>query len=128
MSNTRDILIDSHEPIERVAEGINAVIHPDSPLRVQTVSSPRGSWKIAEGKLGLYPLVLVDATHLDVQTGRGFGWNLELHCRAQPGEAYSSFEARCDEDGRRIMKRIGGALRTRCFALSNLQAVLGEYP
>ena len=128
MSNTRDILIDSREAIDRVAAGINAAILLDLPLRVQTVSSPRGAWRIAEGRLGLYPLVLVDATHLDAQTGRGFGWNLELHCRVQPGEVYSAFEARCDEDARRVMRAIGGALRARCFALSNLQAVIGEYP
>ncbi len=128
MSNTRDILIDSHEAIERVAAGINAAIRPDGPLTIQTVSSPQGTWKIAEGKLGSYPLVLVDATHLDAQTGRGFGWNLELHCRIGPGEAYAPFEARCDEDARKVMRRIGAALRTRCVALSNLQSELGAYP
>jgi len=127
MSATREVLIDWHGPIERLAKDVNAALGPDTELMVRMVKSTVGSWKIAEGSIGLYPLVLLNAAHLDAETSRGCGWYLQLHCRMRPGEA-SSYEARCDTDVLAMMKRIGASLRTRCVALGDLDYVLGEYP
>ena len=130
MSVTRDILIDSSGPIERLASDLNAALTPDVPLTIKTVDSPSGSWLIAEGYAKPYPLVLMDTTWYEDETGRagGLGWLLELHCRLRPGEEHASFEARCDADALTAMRRIAAALRARCVALSNLQTFLGEAP
>lgn len=128
MSVTREILIDSPGPIDHLVRDLNAALALDNPLTIQTVDSPTGSWLIAEGCAGKYPLILMDATHLDVETSRGLGWILELHCRIRAGEVYASFEAACNADALAMMTRIAAALRTRCVALSNLQTYLGESP
>lgn len=128
MSVTREVLIDSAGPIEQLAQELNAALVLDVPLTIQKVGSASDSWLIAEGRAGPYPLVLMDAMHLDAETRRGLGWILELHCGIRPGEAYSAYDVRCDADAVAMMQEIATALRTRCVALSNLQSFLGEAP
>lgn len=128
MSNTREVLLGSDGPIEALASRVSAALRLPEPLRVRTVDSERESWKIAEGASGAFPLVLMDATDLEGEVFRGFGWYLSLDCRIRGGEAYADFRFRVLDAAERMMVLLGSQLRVRCVLLDNLQTVVDEFP
>lgn len=128
MSNRREILLGADGPIEALATKVSAALHLPRALQVRTLSSERGSWRVAEGAFDAFPLVLMDTTDLEGEVFRGFGWYLSLDCRVRGGEAYADFEFRVLDAAERTMVLLGSQLRVRCALLDNLQTVVDEFP